>query len=279
MNNLKKIILILTIFPFCGATGFAQTHRFIYELKYKTDSTSEHYEKENAVLDITGNNVQYYEYQAIEYDSINTNSPINSFSSYDFSIAKLKRELASETNKNYYLLNDTYWVFESNDAIDWKLEPDMKQVGEWKVQRATANFGGRHWTAWFANEIPFPEGPYKFNRLPGLVVEVSDSKNNYLFNLAKIEHPKNPNTNIVETLFKKKPMPISFEKYQKLLLDFYSDPYHRFRNMEEGTWSIGITDGTEVKTKEGLNKITKEKQERIRKENNPIELDKAIKYN
>jgi GLPGLI family protein len=273
IGKIKSALFFLFLFNFC----FSQTHRFIYELNKKTDSTQDHYKKENVVLDITGNEVQYYESYAMVMDSINNRSPFCCSFSYN-SIARLKRKLASDTNNNYYFLDEDYYVFQSNDPIVWKLDPETKTQGEWKLQKATAIFGGRTWEAWFTNDIPFPEGPYKFKGLPGLVIEIWDSKNNFHFELAKIEIPKNPNTNIVETLFSKKTISVSFEKYSQPMLNYYNDPHYNFRNMEEGTWSIGITDGTETKTKDGLNKVTKELQEDWRKNNNPIELDKAIKY-
>ena len=74
---------------------------------------------------------------------------------------------------------------------------------DWKLQKATTDFGGRKWTAWFTTEIPYSEGPYKFKGLPGLVVELSDSENNFQFELVKISKPENENPNIVETVFKK----------------------------------------------------------------------------
>ncbi len=272
---MKKIIFILfvLIFGFC----FSQTTRFIYEFEYKEDSASTKFEKENVVLDIEKDNVQYYEYSAIETDSINQHNPYG-ISSYTYPFAKLKRKLSSETNQNYYSVNDNYWVFETEDSMNWKLENETKDNGKWKLQKATTDFGGRKWTAWFTNEIPYSEGPYKFRGLPGLIVELYDAQNNFHFDLIKIEKPENPNLNIVETLFKKKPVSIPYKKYVELQINYYNDPYSKFRSMKEGTWAIGKADGSSVSTIEGLNTATKEEQEYIRKTNNPIELDKIIKY-
>lgn len=200
------------------------------------------------------------------------------FSNYTFPFAKLKRNISSENNTNYYFLGDSYFAFESHDRIDWKIISDTKTKENWKLQKATANFGGRIWEAWFTTDIPFSEGPYKFNGLPGLIVELKDSKNNFNFELTKIEKPQNANSNIVETLFKKKPINKIFNKYKELLIAHYNDPYSRFRSIRPGSWSIGRADDTYVDTIERLVKITKEEQTEIIKNNNPIELDKAINY-
>ena len=50
-------------------------------------------------------------------------------------------------------------------------------------QRADVDFGGRHWVAWFTPEIPVPDGPYKFCGLPGLIVQIADTKDHWRFEL------------------------------------------------------------------------------------------------
>lgn len=254
----------------------AQTHRFIYEFQYKKDSLSEKMSKFPMVLDITNDEVLFYEYQAIKMDSINKN--MDGFSHYSFPFAKLKRQLVAKENKNYYFIGDAYFVFESNDEMNWNVLPDTKLHEQWKLQKATTNFGGRQWEAWFTADIPFSEGPYKFNGLPGLIVELRDAEGNFSYVLGKIEKPANANTEILETLFKIKPLPVTYEKYRELMIADYNDPYFRYRSMREGTWSIGRVDGSSVRTHEGLTKLTREQQEIIRKNNNPIERDKAIRY-
>ena len=42
---------------------------------------------------------------------------------------------------------------------------------------------GRNYHAWFAPEIPLNEGPWKFNGLPGLILEVYDTQDHYHFTL------------------------------------------------------------------------------------------------
>lgn len=255
---------------------FSQNHRFVYEFRYKTDTISQKENKAEMVLDIQDNNVQFYDYYAIEIDSANQNS--NGYSTYTLPFPNLKRKMGAFKNNNYYLLDDAYLVYETDDKIVWNITKETKQKDKWKLQKATSDFRGRKWEAWFTSDLPFSEGPYKFNNLPGLVVEVKDSKNNFVYELVRIENPKKVNENIVETVFKKKPLKVSFAKYQDLMIAYYNDPYSRYRNMKAGTWAIGRDDESFVETIDGLNKITKEDQERILKNNNQIEKDRTIKY-
>lgn len=269
----KTVSLLLFLISFFS---FSQTHRFIYDFKYKEDSLAQFSQDENMVLDISGSQVQFYEQRAIDVDSINKNT--SGFTTYSFPFAKIKRNLASSENMNYHLIGESYFAYKTKDKQEWKISNETQTKNNWKLQKATTHFGGRDWEAWFTTDLPFSEGPYKFNGLPGLIVSLKDSKNNFVFELSKVETPKTANPKLVETVFKSKPIVISLDKYNAMLLDYYNDPYARFRAMKPGTWSIGRADETFVEDIEGLNKITKEEQESIRKNNNPIEVDKAIKY-
>jgi GLPGLI family protein len=35
---------------------------------------------------------------------------------------------------------------------------EKQKIGEYEAQKATTEFGGRQWTAWFTEAIPFPDG-------------------------------------------------------------------------------------------------------------------------
>ena len=58
------------------------------------------------------------------------------------------------------------------------------------VQKASCDFGGRRWEAWFTPEIPYSEGPYKFCGLPGLILNIADTDGHYVFELLSIEAPE-----------------------------------------------------------------------------------------
>lgn len=79
---------------------------------------------------------------------------------------------------------------ESMPKIDWKMMPDKKTLLGYTCQKATGTFRGRTYEAWFSSQIPFKEGPYKFGGLPGLILQLSDTKNHYVFNCIGIQMPK-----------------------------------------------------------------------------------------
>jgi GLPGLI family protein len=47
----------------------------------------------------------------------------------------------------------------------------------------------------FAADLPFQEGPYRFHGLPGLIVELYDEQNDYHFNLVRTENLKQVSKN------------------------------------------------------------------------------------
>ena len=63
--------------------------------------------------------------------------------------------------------------------FNWKSTNKRKQIGGYSCQKATCSF--RSWTyeARFTTETPIDNGPWKFHGLPGPVMEVSDSRNQY----------------------------------------------------------------------------------------------------
>ena len=55
---------------------------------------------------------------------------------------------------------------------------------------ATSDFRGRHWTAWFATDIPVSDGPWKLGGLPGLILEAYDKGHQYTFTAVRLERVK-----------------------------------------------------------------------------------------
>jgi GLPGLI family protein len=81
-----------------------------------------------------------------------------------------------------------YLVDEEAPKINWKIAKDTASFSGVLCQKATANFKGRNWIAWFAQDLPFQSGPWKLNGLPGLIVEAYDEKKEVLFQFAGIEN-------------------------------------------------------------------------------------------
>ncbi|MGQ1944416.1 GLPGLI family protein [Ornithobacterium rhinotracheale] len=65
--------------------------------------------------------------------------------------------------------------------LKWTLQKDQKEILGYAVQKATTQYGGREWVAWFAKDIPLSYGPYLFGGLPGLILEMHDTEDEHHF--------------------------------------------------------------------------------------------------
>jgi GLPGLI family protein len=116
----------------------------------------------------------------------------------------------------------------------WQLVNEYKKIGKYKCQKAVTKRYGRTWIAYFTKEIPFPFGPYKFNKLPGLILEVYDDKDDYHFTMYSFRkrkyYCKSANMHSNATLVKKEKV---FDYQRKVLADptltnkFIADPEER----------------------------------------------------
>ncbi len=84
------------------------------------------------------------------------------------------------TTQRQIILN-RYVYTENKPVFDWKVTSDTLTVLGYPCKKAVCLFRGRHYTAWFAPDIPLMEGPWKFNGLPGLIMKVEDADKDYSF--------------------------------------------------------------------------------------------------
>lgn len=80
-----------------------------------------------------------------------------------------------------------HYAYEEPEKMDWQLLSDTMTIGGKLCYKATAEFGGRSWHAWYDPEVPIPDGPYKFSGLPGLIYEVGDTGNNWKYTLVNLK--------------------------------------------------------------------------------------------
>lgn len=191
MKKLSIIILLL-----CIQGVFAQINRFVYQVTMKPDGANKNDIKtENAYLDISQDKSLFYSENRLKRDSImqktfqsrgairlNRDEMERLRSNINYSIEKNTKD-----QKVYFkdrLGRDVY-SYEEERPLNWKILPETTKIGVYKVQKAETDFAGRKWTAWFTTDLPYQDGPYKFNGLPGLIVKIEDSQGDYSFDLMK----------------------------------------------------------------------------------------------
>jgi GLPGLI family protein len=271
---------LLLLFVLLGLNIHAQTYRFIYELQYKSDSTSDHLDKINLVLDVNPKDVKFYEYDYLKADSINR---VNKNYEYVYGgrFESIKRQRDSFKNQNYELIGEGMYSYPTEDKMKWNLSNETKQFGEYTLQKATTHFGGRDWTAWFTKDINMSEGPYKFYGLPGMILQLQDSKSSFIFTLIKSKNLKETYNTVgfIETFYGRKPLEISEKLRIKKRLEMYNDPLVEMRrSFKENSGGEMNVMGTKITSIDQFKELTQKLQEYFRKNNNPIDLDRAVKY-
>lgn len=84
------------------------------------------------------------------------------------------------TETAYFDMED--WRYEEDwEKPDWNISDESKEILGYQCFKATADYRGRRWTAWFAPEIPIQDGPWKLCGLPGLILEAGDNRDIYHF--------------------------------------------------------------------------------------------------
>ncbi len=86
-------------------------------------------------------------------------------------------------------------IEDSLNIIPWKLETEYKEILGYKVQKATAEFRKNVWTVWFTKDLPYFDGPWKLNSLPGLILEASSMEGRLAYKVIKIA---NSNPSVLE---------------------------------------------------------------------------------
>ena len=268
-------------------------NRFFYELTFKPKKDSTKTEKEGVILDITNEKSLYRDFLAVSQDSIlkiTVEKMQKSGIFQDMSKVIRQPKFSHKIYKSYptmkvqyidAVLNGgrpLYLSYSEETKISWKIENEKKKIGEYEAQKATTEFGGRKWTAWFAESIPFPDGPYKFSGLPGLIVKIEDAEKNYSWELKGNKKIENYNElSYSEQLMAQfggslKTTDITREKFEKTLADFKKDPFANMRDQLSQIPADAKMPGTDKSVKDFIAEKERETKELYGSIDNSIEI-------
>lgn len=79
------------------------------------------------------------------------------------------------------ICQDWFRYEEDMPSFDWELTDSVTNVLGYECHGARCRFRGREWTAYYAEDIPLSEGPWKLHGLPGLIMKATDEKGHYTF--------------------------------------------------------------------------------------------------
>ncbi len=273
---MKKLLFLLLGTFIC----FSQSNRFIYEVTSKKDSASQNLMKENFNLDTTPDDIAYYNRFYYINDSLFAAKNQYGYKGYKLTSFLIKKNNSNEYQNYEYIGDVNFYKINEKSEQHWKISDSTKTFGGYQVQKATTQFGGRNWVAWFSKDIPIPYGPYKFNGLPGLIMELYDRKKDYYFKVIKSEKIQDSYKRVSLENSISRAISVNQAKLDKLKLELYDSPFKYILNgrlvLTEGK-KLELEDGT-ILTKEQLKPAEVNERKKIKAFNNPIELDKAVKY-
>lgn len=173
-----------------------------YELKYQQDSTNP-YLGHTKVLLLLGKNISKFVSKA----SFTIDTASRKFTSdeqvmqYHSNPQVPRSGITYQILKNYpkgkisfiqHIPSETYRFEEELNLFEWEITGDTNTICGYRCQKAACEFGGRSWIAWFSPDLPYSDGPYKFNGLPGLIVKVYDTRNHYDFEMQSVNRLEPP---------------------------------------------------------------------------------------
>lgn len=218
-TKMKKINLFVFFIVLYSCACKGQVHRFYYELTYKPSTKNKTIKTDIFYLDSLDKRSVFIRKEKWESDSLfTTQSPVLSLRTMNFKVIK-------DLGNSSVILKDDLFIgvisYKEYPDLHWKLLPEKRNTGTFQVQKAEANYGGRHWIAWFTQDIPVFDGPYVFMGLPGLIIELKDANNEYQWKL------KGSKKNVRSTLQTESVMDeslMSKEAYIKNKKNFINDP-------------------------------------------------------
>lgn len=169
-----------------------------YTYKYARDAAHPEDKREGlTVLEIGDRYNRYCDYYMLKFDSVMDRAARTNASMAEVtpsSLAALKNlkfneNIVIDKQKNVETVQRTagtitkYQYKEDCPQLKWEMLDGDTIIAGYHCSKAKTSLFGRDYVAWYAPEINMPYGPYKFNGLPGLVLAVTDTADNFEFTL------------------------------------------------------------------------------------------------
>lgn len=133
--------------------------------------------------------------------------------------------------------NQAYFIKESIPLQSWELQKETKKIGNYLCKKAKSNFRGREYIAWFTEELPIIGGPWKFDGLPGVILEVASSDGYFAIKSRSISyrHDAMPNP------------PVEIKEEEAITWESYCNKYKESIKKWEKVMAARAEPGDEIK--------------------------------
>src|SRR5699024_4165009 len=210
-----------------------------YEVDFVLDSTNREDIKHEIHRLYTGSTTSNYISEGLFYrDSImqvmrnqprenwrNMRGSMQNMPRSEFNTSVFKNLNKNEVWVQHNLSQDQFLYQEEAIPLQWEFTDDSKMIEQYLALKAITSFGGRDYEAWFTLEIPILDGPYVFNGVPVLILELYDTNKDYHFNLVYIKPLKD---NYVIDSEKSNSKQVSKKKFIQAYKKFNENPSASF---------------------------------------------------
>ncbi len=177
MKNLKHLLFVFALFSFVPAMLSAQEKELFIKYKYTQSNNygliiSECSFSNNGTIEVFsyGNKIASRKFNGTSNTKNADGNVVSCDTTYYYTVI--------DYSKGYLLISDDLprraqlLLKEPLNLFEWKPSKETKTILGYTCHKATCNFRGRNYEAWFTREIPFKAAPWKFHGLPGAILEV-----------------------------------------------------------------------------------------------------------
>ena len=174
----------------------------MYELTYREDTNHLDFARTEQMMLLIGDDVSFFQsytaYRVLKnlrramQDGVfakQYNVKQEDIPRYQYKVYK-NHPKGKVTMMDRVLMSGTFLYEEDYPCMTWEYTEDTATIAGHFTQKAVCDYGGRVWEAWFAPDLPFNDGPYKFCGLPGLIIKVADTQDHYRFEMLSAEIPE-----------------------------------------------------------------------------------------
>lgn len=137
---------------------------------------------------------------------------------------------------------DWFRYEEDMPSLDWELTDSVACILGYECRGAVCSFRGRRWTAFYCEDIPVMDGPWKLCGLPGLIMKASDDAGHYKFECVGIRS----NADRPITIYKVPYNKTDRRKYYDAKNRYDINPYAYYEAGGNGSLSVTDENGNPV---------------------------------
>lgn len=220
------------------------TLNIYYQFTFSDDGKSQRIPRETiCILQTNDSFTKFSDFASIKLDSLREifshqdfvdAKDLNQIMEYkilwgNITLKKLKDGTVTHQNR----IKRLYEYEEDIPDFKWQFEKGEKKILGHYCKKASVKYKGRNYIAWYSTEIPINNGPYVFQGLPGLILEIGDLEGIFHFVAQGIDKKQID----IYLEDKKSVLKVSRQKLREVRKTYYENPgaFHGNAYNEDGS--------------------------------------------